>query len=78
MRYIAWKFLDIWLYTCEARMSELFEEEDDKIILEDDVEETDEIIPSSRQRPGSNARKRLESLLEEKRLRDELDDFLDY
>lgn len=60
-------------------MSELFDEEE-KIELVDEGEELPEeetIQLDVRGRSGSNARRRLEDLLEEKRLRDELDDFLD-
>lgn len=61
-------------------MSDLFEEDEEEIIevIDDfeDVEVDDEIIET----PGSglDARRRLENMLEEKRLRDELDDFVDY
>ena len=58
---------------------ELFENEEDKdIVSEDETVEVEEVIIESRQRPGSDARRRLENMLEEKRLRDELEDFLDY
>ncbi len=40
--------------------------------------EVEKIIQDSRHRPSSDARRRLENLLDEKRLRDELEDFLDY
>jgi len=47
--------------------------------VETEVEiEVEKIIQDSRQRPSSDARRRLENLLDEKRLRDELEDFLDY
>jgi hypothetical protein len=65
-------------------MSELFEDEDKAIVAEEEVveveadAEAEEIILDARQRPSSDARRRLEDLLEEKRLRDELEDFLDY
>jgi len=61
-------------------MSELFddEEEDKELSTEDAFVDVEEVILDNRQRPTSDARKRLENLLEEKRLRDELDDFLDY
>jgi hypothetical protein len=62
-------------------MSELFEEDEEDVIeVVDDFEEVEvdtEIteIPNG----GSlDARRRLENMLEEKRLRDELDDFVDY
>jgi hypothetical protein len=60
-------------------MSELFEEEEQEVIelVEefDEVEVESEIIEPS---GGLDARRRLENMLEEKRLRDELDDFVDY
>ncbi len=67
-------------------MSELFEDSQDKVIVveddvvevEADVVEVEAIEVDTRQRPAFDARRRLESLLEEKRLRDELEDFLDY
>ena len=62
-------------------MSELFEDEEEKeSIAEDEFVEVEEVVSNSRQqqRPNADARRRLENLLEEKRLRDELEDFLDY
>lgn len=64
-------------------MSELFDEdtEEKELVTEDEViEDVEDVVvqESSRQRPGSDARRRLEKLLEEKRLQDELEDFLDY
>ncbi|AHE67915.1 PA3496 family putative envelope integrity protein [Legionella oakridgensis] len=60
-------------------MSELYDDEEEKeLIAEDEFIETEEIILDDPNRPPSDARKRLENLLEEKRLRDELEDFLDY
>lgn len=61
-------------------MSDLFEEDEEEVIevVDDfeDVEVDTEIIET----PGVSldARRRLENMLEEKRLRDELDDFVDY
>ncbi|HEN5502295.1 TPA: hypothetical protein U6290_002009, partial [Legionella pneumophila] len=58
----------------------LFEEDEEEVIEVvddfDDVEVDTEIIEA----PGVSldARRRLENMLEEKRLRDELDDFVDY
>jgi hypothetical protein len=58
-------------------MSELFEDEEGKeLVADDEFEETEEV--DSDNQPFSDARRRLENLLEEKRLRDELDDFTDY
>ncbi|CAM2930857.1 PA3496 family putative envelope integrity protein [Legionella worsleiensis] len=61
-------------------MTDLFEEDEEEIIeVVDDFEEVDvdtefTEIPAN----GLDARRRLENMLEEKRLRDELDDFVDY
>ena len=65
-------------------MSDLFEDDEDAVVevgedygdvdSELDVEaEVTENVPS-----GLDARRRLENMLDEKRLRDELDDFGDY
>ena len=61
-------------------MSELFDDEEAKEANEEEEFSESEDIPvvENHQRPGADARRRLESLLEEKRLRDELEDFLDY
>lgn len=64
-------------------MSDLFEEDEDAVVevgadfeLDDDLDLDDAVIETVSQ--GLNARRRLESILDEKRLRDELDDFGDY
>ncbi|MCW8398767.1 hypothetical protein OQJ26_08185 [Legionella sp. PATHC038] len=65
-------------------MSDLFEDDEDAVVevgedfvdvdSELDVEaEVIEVVPN-----GLDARRRLENMLDEKRLRDELDDFGDY
>jgi len=54
-------------------MSDLFEEEED--LIEGDSEELPDIEKSENN--ILDARRRLENMLEEKRLRDELDDFVD-
>lgn len=70
-------------------MSELFDEneEDNVLVSEDEVADTDveddiadevKISQETQQIPAIDARRRLESLLEEKRLRDELEDFIDF
>lgn len=65
-------------------MSELFDDDEDKIIVaeaEDIVdldEAVDDILLDANERPTADARRRLENMLEEKRLRDELEDFLDF
>jgi len=57
-------------------MSELFDDEEDKtLIVEDD--EVEALFQDEPLAPAFDARRRLENLLEEKRLRDELEDFLD-
>jgi len=56
-------------------MSELFEDEEDMaLVAEEHIVATDEVIQCS----TFDARRRLENLLDEKRLHNELDDFLDY
>lgn len=62
-------------------MSELFDNEDD--LVEEDPfltpEEVEEVVPVEVQEcPTLDARRRLEKMLEEKRLREELNDFVDY
>jgi hypothetical protein len=57
-------------------MSELFES-DKTIIAEEEVAEVEAISPEPRPRSNAEARRRLEKLLEDKRLRDELKDYLD-
>ena len=57
-------------------MSELFDDEEDKtLIVEGD--EVEALFQDEPLAPAFDARRRLENLLEEKRLRDELEDFLD-
>lgn len=58
-------------------MSELFDDndEDKAVIADDDLVEAEEIIEIHRGKPVmSDARRRLEALMEEKRLQSELDD----
>lgn len=63
-------------------MSELFDEENEKVLVaEDDIlDEAEDIIEQDTDllNPMFDARRRLENLLDAKRLRDELEDFLDY
>lgn len=64
-------------------MSELFDDdaEEKDLVNEDDVldEAEDIVVPdTARPRVACDARRRLENLLDEKRLQDELEDFLDY
>ena len=58
-------------------MGELYDNDEDKGLIEEELPETDEITLDGDD-PISDARRRLEKMLEEKRLRDELEDFLDY
>lgn len=63
-------------------MSDLFEEEDNEVIeVSDDFDEVEVDVDLDLANPSGNgldARRRLESMLDEKRLRDELEDFTDY
>lgn len=54
-------------------MTDLFEDEE---ILEGD--EFEDVELDAEVDPGLDARRRLEKMLEERRLQDELDDFVDY
>ncbi len=58
-------------------MSELFDDDDDKTtIADDDLVEAEEVIHTHRVKPlMSDARRRLEALMEEKRLQSELEDW---
>ena len=58
-------------------MTDLFDDEEGKELATDDAIENIPLIVEQRQRSPADARRRLEHLLEEKRLRDELEDFLD-
>jgi hypothetical protein len=61
-------------------MSDLFDDgEDEKtLIVDDEVEDVEEVVEDNRSKPvNSDARRRLEALMEEKRLQSELDDYLD-
>ena len=61
-------------------MSDLFDDgEDEKtLIVEDEEEDAEEVAEDHRLKPvNSDARRRLEALMEEKRLQSELDDYLD-
>jgi hypothetical protein len=66
-------------YVKRTNMSDLFEEAEEVIeVIEDfDKEDIDE-EPIEVPTQGLDARRRLENMLDEKRLRDELDDFTDY
>ena len=67
-------------------MTELFDDDaEDKSLIDEDelVEEAGDvadevIVQDGRQRSTPDARRRLEKLLEDKRLQNELEDFLDY
>jgi hypothetical protein len=59
-------------------MSDIFEEDEGIEVVEDfdKVEVDGDLIEVSNN--GLDARRRLENMLDEKRLREELDDFVDY
>ena len=58
-------------------MSDLFEEDD--LVEGEFVNSEDEVVDIDVSENATlDARRRLENMLEEKRLRDELDDFVDY
>lgn len=61
-------------------MSDLFEESEDNLIVVDEHfdEEVEPEFVEAAESANLDARRRLEKMLEEKRLRDELDDFVDY
>ena len=60
-------------------MSELFEDDDEKVSTEEEgIEQAEDASLDSLPLRTSDARRRLERMLEEKRLRDELEDFLDF
>lgn len=60
-------------------MSELFEDEDDELIEPaEDIDPLEADVEGDLVTANLDARRRLEKALEDKRLRDELDDFLDY
>jgi hypothetical protein len=60
-------------------MTELFTDEEEKELISEDIKEPalELVLPpvQIKQKPSENARRRLEDLLDEKKLRDELDDF---
>jgi len=61
-------------------MSDIFDEEEDDLVETDTFESSNDVIDIGNVTENStlDARRRLENMLEEKRLRDELDDFVDY
>jgi hypothetical protein len=61
-------------------MSDLFEEDEEVVIEIEEAFEEIEVDTEIAEAPGAglDARRRLEHMLDEKRLRDELDDFVDY
>ena len=60
-------------------MTDLFDDNDEEkaILVDEDLVEVEDVIVDVRQRPTSDARRRLENLMEDKRLRNELEDFID-
>ena len=64
--------------TCEVCMSELFDDEEDKVLVSDDeLLDIEDVMEDITPLPTMDARRRLESLLDEKRLRKDLDDLFD-
>lgn len=60
-------------------MSDIFEDDEVEVLTTEDVPPDLEIDAEVVEDNGTlDARRRLESILEEKRLQDELDDFVDY
>lgn len=60
-------------------MTELFDSEDELVDEDGFIGSDDEIdVDTCGEEKTLDARRRLENMLEEKRLRDELDDFVDY
>ncbi len=67
-------------------MSDLFEEDEETVVevgedfidVDGEVDVEDEAEVTEAVTSGLDARRRLENMLDEKRLRDELDDFVDY
>jgi hypothetical protein len=56
-------------------MGELFDDDDKALVIEDDLMTSEVLMLDTDANSISNARRRLERIIEEKRLRDELDDF---
>ena len=61
-------------------MNDISYDDEDDLVETDEFDSDEEIIIDTRDHESSilDARRRLEKALEEKRLRDELDDFADY
>ena len=59
-------------------MSELFDDEEDKVLVSDDeLLDIEDVMEDITPLPTMDARRRMESLLDEKRLRKDLDDLFD-
>ena len=58
-------------------MSELFDDadEDKALVVDDDLIEAEQVMVDVRPKNTSDARRRLENLMDEKRLREELEDY---
>lgn len=62
-------------------MTELFTDDEEKVLVVEELKEEEEDLVihlppvQIKQKPSANARRRLEDLLDEKKLRDELEDF---
>ncbi len=59
-------------------MTDIFDNDSDEEIMEDEFFDPTTKFSCLNPPPTLDARKRLENMLEEKRLRAELDDFVDY
>lgn len=60
-------------------MTDLFEDEEEELIVDEQFEEVALDSVQAKAPDGKvDARRRLESMLDERRLRAELDDFMDY
>lgn len=59
-------------------MTELFDNDKDDLLEDDFIAEDKTVEIDTSDSIPLDARRRLEKMLEEKRLRDELDDFVDY
>lgn len=59
-------------------MTELFENDKDDLLDDDFIPDDKVVAINASESIPLDARRRLEKMLEEKRLQDELDDFIDY
>lgn len=59
-------------------MSELFDDEDKMLLNEEDLSDLDNLTVESKKNTDADARRRLEDFLDERRLREELLDVIEY